>query len=503
MRNNSRHRSLSSRARLGLVGGLAALVPAVTLAEAPELFEPVTMLATPQPLGRQVVRAVPVRLDLRLLKFMHPDATVTLNVAPELSFEGIVERVISRDDDRFTVAGSLRDTDSGTFMIVVEKDVAAAAIRVPQHDQLFTMRYIGNGVYLVRDIDSSRYLPEADPIPPPIAGPANDRAESLPLTDEVQKDGGAPEVYGGCPRPPPVLDVLIVYTTLARDAAGGTNAIHALCQLAIDENNRIYANSRIDARMRLVYRGWVDYDEDGTNNEHLDRLQSSIDGVMDGVHALRDEHGADFVSLLVDDPGTPGIGNCRADAGRAFSVVNWDYIADRFTLSHEIGHNFGAAHNRADATPFCNEHPYSYAWYYTGDSGTEHGTVMSYVGTRIPYFSNPNVWFDGHPTGVDIGDPDEAFNARTIQLRRSDAEGFRGAVFETWVDFDALPVGFGSFDLPYNTLNWGVNEAFTVPHGSPRPELWIKTGSTSETIRITKRLTLRNCGGTVRIGVPP
>lgn len=482
---------------------LAVLAPAWAGAGPPDVFEPAALGARPASVGHYVMRAVPVLVNLELLSSLAPGTTVNLNVSPELSYTGLVDYVIWRGDRRFTVAGSLQDDDSGSFMIVVEEDVAAATIRVPARGRLFGLRYVGDGIHLVCDIDSSLYLPEADPIPPGEAAQGDGQPAYAPIDDEAWGEKGSEESLGGCQRPDPVFDVLIVYTTLARDQAGGTNAIHTLCQLAIDENNRIYGNSRIDARMRLVYRGWIDYDENGTNKEHLDRLEANDDGVMDGVHALRDEYGADFVSLLVDDPNTPGIGNCQADAGRAFSVVNWDYVTDRFTLSHEIGHNLGCHHNRENATTDCNLHSYSYAWHYTGDSGSYHGTVMSYLGTRIPYFSNPDVSFDGQATGVALGEVDEAYNSRTISLRRSDAEGFRGTVFETWVHFDALPIGFGTFDFPYNTLAAGVDNTFAGGSGSAVPELWIKAGSTIETPTIRKPMRLRNCGGNVRIGVAP
>ena len=479
------------------------LLPVAAASTPRDLFSRAELGTRSPTLRGHVVRATPVHVDLALLGSLQPGETVNLNVTPGLAFVGVVDQVLWRQDRRFTVSGSLERAAFGSFMIVVEDDVAAATIRVPTQDRLFELRYLGNGVHLVADIDSSRYLPEAPPISNGLAVPPESEPATSPTGDDERQGSGGTTSYAACGRPAPVFDVLVVYTTLARDQAGGTNAIHALCQLAIDENNRIYANSGIDARMRLVYRGWVDYDENGTNQEHLDRLEASNDGNMDGVHTLRDAYGADFVSLLVDDPNTPGIGNCIADAGRAFSVVNWSYITGRFTLTHEIGHNLGCGHNREDASSFCQLHSYSYGWYFTGNSGTDHGTVMSYVGTRIPFYSNPGVSFDGQPTGVRIGETDEAFNARTIGLRRSAAEGFRGTVFEKWVDFDALPLGFGTFDLPYNTFATGVAETFHTPAGSPVPELWIKTGSTTETLRITKPMKLRVCGGDVRIGVAP
>ena len=102
-----------------------------------------------------------------------------------------------------------------------------------------------------------------------------------------------------------------------------------------------------------------------------------------------------------------------------------------------------------------------------------------------------------------IGETDEAHNAETIRQRRSHCEGFRGTRFETWVDFAALPVGFGTFDFPYDTLNEGVQNMFAVGSDSVLPELWIKTGTTDELVTISKPMRIISCGGTVRVGASP
>ena len=455
-------------------------------------------------LGMHVVQFQAVAVELNALTAATPGTRLGLNVTPDVSFMGVVDQIEWRGEHRFTIAGYLEGLALSSFMIVVEEDVAVGSIRAPTVDRLFELRYIGDGIHLICDIDSARMLPEADPIPcddPPVMDPP-EGPEALP--SEEWRSSGDPSRTDPCERPAPIFDVMIFYTSLARDAAGGTSAINALCQWAVDQNNRIYDNSQIDARMRLVYRGLISYNESGTDDEHLDRLINPFDGIMDDAHSLRDEYGADFVTLLVDDDQTTGRGHCAVNQFMAFTLVNWTYITPKFTVSHEIGHNFGCQHNREDDDPSgCALHSYSFGWHYEGDSGVERGTVMSYEGTRIPYFSNPDVYYDGHRTGVPIGEEDEAHNAETVRQRRSACEGFRGTQFEKWVDFDALPIGFGSFDLPYDTLATGVAELFTVPPSSVLPELWIKDGTTTELLTISKPMVIRNCGGTVRIGAQP
>jgi len=81
-------------------------------------------------------------------------------------------------------------------------------------------------------------------------------------------------------------------------------------------------------------------------------------------------------------------------------------------LVHEMGHNMGCAHDRANYT-LCNESSpdwncpaYSYSYGY-GISGI-FGTIMSYISPRINYFSTPNKTYSGYAIGIAAGSPSAA-----------------------------------------------------------------------------------------------
>ncbi|MDA9799297.1 DUF4214 domain-containing protein [Luminiphilus sp.] len=79
-------------------------------------------------------------------------------------------------------------------------------------------------------------------------------------------------------------------------------------------------------------------------------------------------------------------------------------------LAHEMGHNFGLAHDRSTGgTPF-----FSYGWGYRLPGG--YGTTMSYPERSfdgyIPHLSNPYMSIDGYPLGELIGLANEAFAAQ-------------------------------------------------------------------------------------------
>ena len=204
-----------------------------------------------------------------------------------------------------------------------------------------------------------------------------------------------------------------------------------------------------------------------------------------------------------DAGGWCGIARCLPNtAERAFNVVQWDCAAGKFSNVHEIGHNQGCAHDRDNAGTGCNAYSFSYGWRFIGNySFITYRTVMAYApGDRIQYFSNPDVEFDGTPTGVPIGDPDESHNAHTINLRRSIVENHRLTRFDVWVDFAHAGAEHGTFDLPYNTVAEGAANIVNGVGASEQPSLWIKAGSTGETIIIDTPMVIRAYGGLVTIG---
>ena len=132
--------------------------------------------------------------------------------------------------------------------------------------------------------------------------------------------------------------------------------------------------------------------------------------------------------------------------------------------------------------------------------GDRRGTVMSYIGIRIPHFSNPDVEYNGYPTGVPIGDEGEAHCAHLHNVMDYTCERFRVSHYDVWVDFTHTGSEDGSFDLPFNTVAEGAANIINGVGASEGPNLWIKSGSTDETGSINTPMFIRACGGLVTIG---
>src|SRR6266542_2578540 len=231
-----------------------------------------------------------------------------------------------------------------------------------------------------------------------------------------------------------VVDVMIVYTTAARIGAGGVPAMDTLIDLAVAEANIAYQNSLIPIALNLVFRGEVTYTETGNAATDLTRLQNANDGYMDAVHTWRNQYGADLVCLFTETMTTyAGLGFLMSNVSTnfssyAFSVVRRVYAAGTYTFAHELGHNMGCAHDRQNSNSQ-GAYPYSYGYRFVGSDNVTYRDIMAYPpGTRIQYFSNPNVSFLGTPTGVAAGATNAADNATTISNTAPTVASFRAPV---------------------------------------------------------------------------
>ncbi len=210
--------------------------------------------------------------------------------------------------------------------------------------------------------------------------------------------------------PMSTIDLMVVYTPAARQSAEADHStIGEWIDAAVQDANTAFANSLIATRLNLVETAEVDYTDSGSFHTDLTRLANPADGYMDNVHALRDQYGADLVSLLVGDGDLGGVGYelsnlySADNASLGFSVVlAAQASAPTFTLAHEIGHNLGAEHDSDNLTdgvssPFA----YSHGYRFTADGTSLYHDIMSYdPGATIPYFANPRVLFEGVPTGT-------------------------------------------------------------------------------------------------------
>ena len=125
-----------------------------------------------------------------------------------------------------------------------------------------------------------------------------------------------------------IIDLLVVYPVDVINAAGGYESLKTAVSGAIADTNLCYINSQLDVRVRLVGFEQIKYESSGTLETDLDLLQDLNDGFMDEVGELREQFGADVVSLLATHGNKGGLANTMNTpslgfADSAFNVNLW------------------------------------------------------------------------------------------------------------------------------------------------------------------------------------
>jgi hypothetical protein len=352
-------------------------------------------------------RTTSVHLDVLSNLSDAGDEIITLNLFDDVTLDCVLNRRIKRSPSSYTGFGRILGKDRATFSLAVKEDTMIANVRLPG-EAFYQIRYLSEGLHEVLEIDPNK-IPDCNGV---LHVPEQDLQPDLMREYIIQaKDPPVAMDNVDCG-----IDILVLYTPAAREAAGGTTAMQAVINLAVDESNIAYSNSEIDMLLRLVHTAEANYTESGSSATDLERL-TYIDGYMDSVHNLRDTYGADLVSLLIHYPGSGGRGwlweNPEEDfSDYAFHVVPWDNATGYYSFAHEIGHNMGCQHATPEAAQGDGMYNYSMGWRFASDA---YRTIMAYApGTRIQHFSNPNVTYLGYQTGVPLGQPDEAHNALTI-----------------------------------------------------------------------------------------
>lgn len=224
-------------------------------------------------------------------------------------------------------------------------------------------------------------------------------------------------------RAPVYVDLLILYPQQIESNMGGSAAMENEILYRIEEANEAFENSLMDTRFRLAHHQVISTSE-------IPAAASSASNVSGSSLAvsLRKQYKADLVSHW-NYGGTAGSGNnYNGSYSSAYNTSNFSDVQSRYTFVHECGHNMGAKHDRYTYIEQGREselEDYYYKYGYLIDYGSNSArTIMAYdqcgdVGiggscTRVPYFSNPNVTYQGAVTGVNPPSSAAAYNALRI-----------------------------------------------------------------------------------------
>jgi hypothetical protein len=178
---------------------------------------------------------------------------------------------------------------------------------------------------------------------------------------------------------PVVIDVMVAYTPGFVTEWGTQGAALTRIQSLVDTTNSAYSTSGVNQQIRLVHTVQVNYPDDTANQSALDDITGidengnpvTIPASLQGIAGLRTQYGADLVTLIrgFDETTQQGcgvgwlIGGNQTQITPQSNVYGYNVVSDGSsvdggttyycldtTLAHELGHNMGDAHDRANAS---------------------------------------------------------------------------------------------------------------------------------------------------------
>jgi hypothetical protein len=399
-----------------------------------------------------------VRPVLDLLQKEH-NKQLILNLFDDVEFKAILNRTDYVTPEKLSWIGHLEGIEYSEVILVKGEGILTGSINFP--GGIFEIVYVKEGIHRINEINPSSIPPPSEPIQVYI----DPTEESMGNDPSILTDDGS------------FIDVMVVYTADARTAAGGTDGIKNLINQGISQTNQGYLNSGVNQRIKLAHSEEVGYSEAGFDwNVTLDRLRIKNDGYMDGVHNLRDTYKADTVVLLVEySKKYWGLAYKMTTLSNifeayAFAVVTRKGVTQSYAFPHELGHNMGCAHDRANANE-PGAYPYSYG-YQAPDYSFR--TIMAYDCpngcTQVNYWSNPDKIYNGLPMGVAEGNPNSADNRKTLNKTAFTVANFR-------ISENQPPV----FNTTYGTVNGREGTAISLDLSATDPDMDTLTYSAAGT----------------------
>ena len=382
-----------------------------------------------------------------------------LHFFDDKQYESVIQRVAINSEGRTSITSKIMDHEFAYCYMVVSETTITISAELPLEDEYF-FASIKEGQAYTGQMRKSELNKTALPCTSAIPDLSHQKYQQHSLNS------------GGRGMNDPVtIDLLYVYTAAAEQWAAAdwrVTDIHDLIDIATQTSNTIMENSGTGITFNIVYKHKTNYIETNTM-EDLDRITDPNDGYMDEVHVLRDTYYADEIVFIPAVDFTGGVAWLLEDVNGfdpdyyAVALCRVQQSSWTYTVVHEVGHNMGCGHHAdQNVQPGPGLFPYSSGWRGTTASpyNTLFSTVMTYEDgvyfsdgiyhPRIPYFSSPDIFFEGVPLGTSLAD-----NVQTLKRTKNAVAGYRSK--------PATPT-----TLPYvqNFEDWAENSNWTLLNGT-------------------------------------
>ncbi|WKD50119.1 M12 family metallo-peptidase [Microbulbifer spongiae] len=319
-----------------------------------------------------------------------------------------VDRVVRKGVERFSFSAS--SADRGNIQISENNGRVVGSLNYA--GKLFKIRSDENGDTVLIEVPKEDLIDHDEAY--------HEDYNYLPLIDQSLLDFGSVAEAGDSGSE---FTVIVAYTSSFANSAGDITAYMDLLEL---ETNMSYENSEVQTRVKIVHAYQTGYSDSGNFATDLNSFSNTSNAHTQQLYDLRNQYNADIMMLLTGN-NYSGCGQARsigATEQNALAAAKESCATGNYSFGHEIGHLFGARHiisQDPSMTPF----PYGHG-YCNVTAGTWR-TVMAYNcpqgtgGSRIQYWSNPDVYIQGQATGT----RDIEFNAKVMNVRAVEVANFR------------------------------------------------------------------------------
>jgi hypothetical protein len=301
------------------------------------------------------------------------------------------------DTTNFVWRGKFKESDGQVMLIHLDGEVFGE-IRVD--GKLFEIQSFRKGKNIMVEFDEKE-----------LAKPF-DNLHIKPPTEENEIDGEVTIKSSG----KPLVRILILYTDNAFNRVANIQNNAYVCGAHISTaimNSGLYDDLLVERTGNAVRLAFT---ETSNPEDDLVRLALNTPEARD----LRNYHEADLVVLLThgvnygDYLGASFVG---PNENYAYAIVQVDHATSKYVFAHEVGHLFGGRHDDDQLGTYNRARVFS-TWYLK-----YYHTIVARgdaPGTRILYFSNPDVYYDGLKTGTSTRN-----NARKIRETAPIVKAFR------------------------------------------------------------------------------